>query len=222
MLGRLLIVLLLAASLSLAACDAFGGDSGGEESPPAAPTNGDTSGDSSSADDALRLYVERRLSQGFVADCEDAQRPGDVGKQCASFRGERGNMRAYELGPTFAEYTRLIVLERLEDESWTIAHLESRDPSQPPAPGIPWPLAVGERVIVAGTAPQCLRVRDAPDQDGTEITCLLDGTQVTITDGPVEADSFQWWQLDRLGWSASNWLRYPEEVPEQSGDAEGG
>jgi hypothetical protein len=65
-------------------------------------------------------------------------------------------------------------------------------------------------------------VRDAPDQDGTEITCLLDGTQVTITDGPVEADSFQWWQLDRLGWSASNWLRYPEEVPEESGDPEGG
>lgn len=208
-----LALVLAAATLILVACDTFGGDSGGEPSPSPAPTSGDANGDSASAEEALRLYVERRLSQGFVAKCDDAERPQDVGKQCASFRGERGNLRAYELGPTFAEYTRLIVLEQLADGQWTIAHLESRDPSLPAAPGIPWPLAVGERVVVAGTAPECLRVREGPDQDAREITCLPDGTQVTITDGPVEADSLQWWQVDRLGWSASNWLRYPDEVP---------
>lgn len=215
------LMLMAAAFLSLVACDTFGGSSDGEVPSPGGADDEPTSVDSASVEEALRLYVERRLRQGFVADCEDAERPADVGKQCASFRGERSNLRAYELGPTFAEYTRLLILEQLDD-GWTIAHQENRDPNLPAAPGIPWPLALGERVVVAGTG-ECLRVRDAPDQQGAEIACYVDGTPVTITDGPIEADSLQWWQLDRLGWSASNWLRYPEEVAEaEGGVAEGG
>ena len=206
---RVLAIGFAVTALWLAACDFRGGDT----APPAAPTDNAEGDDAGSAEDALRVYVERRLRQGFVAECDDARRPEDVGKQCAHFRGERGgNLRAYELGPTFSEYTRLIILEQL-DGVWTIAHLENRDPSLPAAPGVPWPLAVGERVVVAGTN-DCLRVREAPDADAYEITCLADGTRVTITDGPREADRLQWWQLDRIGWSASNWLRYPEEAPE--------
>ena len=163
-------------------------------------------------EDALARYVQNRLSQGFVADCVKAQRPGDVGKQCARYRGERDGFLAYELGPVFAEYTRLIILERAGD-SWTIAHLENRDPAQPPAPGIPWPLRPGAEVVVAGTD-DCLRVRAQPRVSAPEIACLDDGTAVTIASGPQDADGFQWWELESYGgWAAGNWLRYPDEAP---------
>jgi hypothetical protein len=43
------------------------------------------------------------------------------------------------------------------------------------------------------------------------VDCLADGTEVTIDEGPVEADGFQWWRVeDRSGWVAGDYLRYPE------------
>ena len=162
-------------------------------------------------EEALRLYVERRLSLGFVDDCDEARRPDDVGKQCARLRGVRNGMRAYELGPTFGEYSRLLILEQAGD-GWTIAHLERREPGQPPAAGIPWPLAVGETVVVA-VVDDCLQVREHPGLQAPAVACLEDGTVATINSGPVEIDGHQWWQLVGYGWSASGWLRYPEEAP---------
>lgn len=164
------------------------------------------------SEEALRRWVENRLAVGFVADCDDARRPEDVGKQCARFRSERDGMVAYELGPVFSEYTRLMILKRVGD-TWTLAHMEERDPNQPPVPGIPWPLEVGASVLVAGTG-DCLRVRERPGTQAPEVACLDDGTAVTISSGPVEIDGYEWWQLEGYdGWSASNWLRYPDEAP---------
>jgi hypothetical protein len=191
------------------ACGAIGDDAQDGE---ATPTPSATAEAAIPPEEALRLWVERRLRQGFVADCDEAQRPGDVGKQCARFRAERDGMLAYELGPVFSEYTRLIILKRAGD-TWTIEHLEERDPALPPVPGIPWPLQVGASVVVAGTG-DCLRVRDRPGVQGMELDCLSDGTTVTISSGPVENDDFEWWQLEgHDGWCAGNWLRYPEEAP---------
>jgi hypothetical protein len=161
-------------------------------------------------EEALGRWVQNRLNVGFVPDCDDARRPDDVGKQCARLRGERDGMVAYELGPAFAEYTRLMILERV-GSAWTLAHLENRDPALPPVPGIPWPLAVGATVVVAGTG-DCLRVRAQPGVQEELVDCLEDGTEVTVNAGPAERDGLQWWQLDGKGWSAGNWLRYPEEV----------
>jgi hypothetical protein len=192
------------------ACGAFGDDDGGTDGPAETPT-AEPAGQP--PEEALRLYVERRLNQGFVADCDDAQRPDDVGKQCASFRGERGDLRAFELGPTFSEYTRLIILEPAAD-GWTIAHLENRNPDDPPAPGVPWPLEVGANVVIAGTDPSCLRIRERPGTLAPELACLEDGIVVRIAEGPVNVDELQWWRLEAYGWAASNWLRYPEDVPE--------
>ncbi len=170
-------------------------------------------------EEALRLYVDRRLSQGFLPNCDDAEQPDDVGKQCARFRGEREGLRAYELGPTFGEYTRLIILKQA-GETWSIAHLENRDPSAPPAPGVPWPIEIGATVVVAGVT-DCLRVREHAGTLANEVACLANGTAVTISNGPVEIDDFQWWELEGYGWSASNWLRYPDEAtPEPSEEAE--
>ena len=161
-------------------------------------------------EEALRLYVQRRLGQDFVQNCDDAERPGDVGKQCARFRGERNGLLAYELGPTFSEFTRLIILERAAG-SWTIAHLETHDPSAPPIPGIPWPIEVGATVVVAGTD-DCLRIRERPGVLAPQVNCLDDGTVLTIEDGPVEADDFEWWRIGD-GWAAGPWLRYAEDAP---------
>ncbi len=176
------------------------------------PASGGTPTAATAPEEALRLYVERRFVLGFTPDCDQAQRPGDVGKWCARFRGERDGMLAYELGPTFGEYVQLIILKPA-DGSWTIARLENRDPNLPPVPGIPWPLELGANVIVAGTG-DCLRIRESPGVRAPEKDCLDDGTVVTVSDGPVEADGFEWWRLEGYaGWAASNWLRYPEEAP---------
>lgn len=161
-------------------------------------------------EEALRLYVQRRLNQGFVAECEEARRPDDVGKQCARLRGARDNLRAYELGPTFGEYTRLLILEQVGD-TWTIVHLERRDPGQPPVPGIPWPLRLGATIVVT-VAEDCLQSRERPGLQAGPVACLENGTVATISAGPVEIDELQWWELEGYGWSASNWLRYPEEA----------
>ena len=201
-------VALCAAAVFAAACGLVGeNDSNG--SPTAMPAT--TQPPSVAPEEALRVYVGRRLNQGFIADCDAAQRPDDVGKQCARFRGERESMLAYELGPTFGEFTRLIILQQAAD-SWTIAHLENRDPNLPPVPGIPWPLQVGTNVVVIGTG-DCLRIREHPGLQAPQVTCLDDGTAVTISAGPVQIDDFEWWQLEGYGWSAGNWLRYPEESP---------
>jgi hypothetical protein len=194
-----------------------GGDKEGKGSATAAPSAAATP--EIQAEEALRLWVERRLGVGFVVDCDLAERPGDVGKQCARFRGEREGLLAYELGPVFSEYTRLIILKQI-DGAWTIEHLEERDPNLPPVPGIPWPLQVGASVVVAGTD-DCLRVRESPGLQNPEVGCLDDGTAVTISEGPIDRDGLEWWKLEGHGWSAGDWLRYQDEAPAITATPEG-
>jgi hypothetical protein len=205
--GLALAATLTVASGLLVACDVFTGGEGVETDTTATP---DPNLPSAAPEEALALYVERRLSQGFVADCDDALRPQDTGKQCARYRGERDGLVAYELGPTFSEYTRLIILQPAND-TWTIAVLENRDPNGPPVPGVPWPLRIGATVVVAGVT-DCLRVRERAGVLATEVACLENDTTVTISNGPVQVDDLEWWELEGYGWSASSWLRYPDEA----------
>ena len=206
--ATIIAIALVAAAAFAAGCGLLGGDDATSDvesslEPTATPTV--------PPEEALRLWVQRRLRQSFVADCEEAQRPNDAGKQCASFLGARGSMRAYELGPVFSAPTRLIILQQIAD-MWTIVHLENRDPSHPQPPGIPWPLRPGATVVVIITD-DCLRVREHPGLGARQIDCLENGTEVTISGGPTEIDGLQWWELEGYeGWSASTWLRYPEEA----------
>lgn len=195
-----------AAALTMA-CDSGGGGS----SVPAATSSNALPTPSTPPEEVLRLYVERRLFTGFVAGCDDAQRPDDVGKQCARRLAERNGLLAYQLGPTFSEYTRLIILKPAGD-TWTIEHLEERNPNEPPPPGVPWPIEVGATLVVAGTDPQCLRVRERAGLQAPELACLDDGTAVTIVRGPIEIDEIGWWQLEGYGWAAGTYLRYPDEA----------
>lgn len=183
----------------------------GSSTPPTTQPTESSTVTSAAPEEALRLYVQRRLSQGFVATCDDAKRPGDVGKQCARKLGERRGMVAYALGPTFAEYTRIMILKQ-ENGVWTIAQQESRNPDQAPIPGVPWPLEVGAEVVVVGTAPVCLKIREQPTTAGTQLGCINDATKVKIAAGPVDADDIQWWQLEGQGWAAADYLRYPDAV----------
>jgi hypothetical protein len=196
------LALIAAGAIALAACD--GGSSEPDGSPDATATP------AVAPEEALRLFVQRRLNQSFVANCDEAQRPDDVGKQCARLRGERDGYLAYELGPTFGEFTRIIILERAAD-AWTIAHSENYDPDDPAVAGIPWPLHEGAEVVVTGTG-DCLRVRARASVNAPEIGCIDDGIAVTVLAGPQDADGFQWWQLEGYeGWVAGDWLRYPED-----------
>lgn len=201
------------AALALCALTTFAlacTDEGGPSVPDGTPAPTALGTPAVAPEEALQVFVQRRLNQGFVADCADAQRPDDVGKQCATLRGEREGMLAYQLGPTFSEYTRLIILQRVDD-TWTIAHQETRDPDLD-VPGIPWPLEVGATVIVAGTG-DCLTVREEPGLGSTTLDCIDDGAEVTINAGPTDRDGLQWWRLEGYGWSAGLYLRYPEEAP---------
>ena len=158
------------------------------------------------AEEILHTWVQDHLSQGFVARCEDSQRPDDVGKQCAQLHSERGGRLAYRLGPTFSESTRLFILEQ-QAGVWTIIYQETYSGE---LTTIPWPLAVGANVIVTVDS-ECLQVRDQPGLSAVPIDCLDNGTEVTISAGPAERDGLTWWRLDGQGWSAGQWLRYPAE-----------
>ena len=158
------------------------------------------------AEEVLRTWVQEHLSQGFVPRCQDAQRPGDVGKQCARLHSQRDGRIAYQLGPTFSELARLFILE-LDNGVWTILVEETYSGE---LTTIPWPLTVGADVVVAVDS-ECLQVRDQPGLNGVPVDCLDDGTRVTIGAGPTDRDGLTWWRLTGQGWVAGNWLRYPAE-----------
>jgi hypothetical protein len=167
---------------------------------------------------AIGFWVQNRLNQGFVPDCEDARRPEDIGKQCARRLKSRtvGSIEyvAYGLGPVFQFPTRIFILTRAED-GWSLVRLQELDPSAP-VPGMPWPIAVGADLVVVGTG-DCLNVRERPGVGAPEVECLPDGTGVKVAAGPVEIDGIEWWQLEVWnGWSSSDYLRYPDDLEESS------
>lgn len=208
--GALTAIALAAAAAFAIACGLTDNDGGGPVGA-ATATPAATQTATTPPEEALRRYVNR-LGQGFVPNCDDAERPQDVGKQCARLLGEREGLLAYALGPTFSGPTRILILAP-EAGDWKLVRSEIVDPNLPAVPGIPWPLEVGATVVVAGTAPDCLKVRQGPGLGSAEIGCLEDGTEVTIVAGPAEADELEWWQLEGHGWAAGSYLRYPEEPP---------
>jgi len=65
-------------------------------------------------------------------------------------------------------------------------------------------------VRVANTSGYGLRLRTGPGLSYSVITTLSEGTQMTVIDGPVQADGYTWWRITGspgTGWSAvGNWL----------------
>lgn len=70
-------------------------------------------------------------------------------------------------------------------------------------------MAAGDTAVVAAGG-DCLNLRDSASRSGGRISCLPDGTQVTVVSGPVEAGGFTWVQVSSsagTGWVASEYLR---------------
>jgi hypothetical protein len=81
-------------------------------------------------------------------------------------------------------------------------------PSASPAPSgpqPPGPLRAGVRAVVAG-AGDCVNVRENPSTSAKVMQCLADGARLKLEEGPVNADGYQWWRLEGLGWAVSNYL----------------
>jgi len=196
--------IVVSATLAFAACG------GGDDTPDATPTP-----ERPGPEDVLSQWVAENRNVGFVPRCDEANRANDIGKLCATLVGERGTRRAFALGPTFSPPTALAILEETPD-GWTVLSVTNNDPSAGGVPGIPWPLQVGDRVVVVGLGENdCLRIREQPSQSGATITCVPDGTVGTILGGPEEVDTFVWWEIATdagRGWSAENWLRLESEI----------
>ena len=69
---------------------------------------------------------------------------------------------------------------------------------------------LGATVQVANTDGTGLNIRSDPSTSGEVLSVFLDGTQVQVIDGPVEAEGFVWWQITgnevEAGWTVSDYL----------------
>ena len=167
--------------------------------------------------DVLGDWVRANRNVDFVGDCSQAKPGVDVGELCASEAGSRGTRRAYYLGPTFSESTALALIEQSQqDQTWSVLSVTNRDPSAGAIPGIPWPLQVGDQVIIIGLGEtDCLSIREQPTQSAAKSNCMPDGTKAIIQEGPVTADTFTWWRIAGdgfSGWAAETWMRLPEAI----------
>ena len=192
-------------AVTLAAC------SGGSSAPKATPT-ATTPGPV----DAIAQWVRDNRNVDFIGDCGSAKQGVDIGKLCVRIAGQRGTLRAYNLGPTFSDPTALAMLQQQKDSTWKVLSVTNRDPSSGDVPGIAWPLEVGDQVLVVGLAENdCLNVRDQPSQKGKQLFCAPQGTKGIIQEGPQQADGYTWWKVSGegfAGWAADKWLRLPEAV----------
>jgi hypothetical protein len=189
----------------LAAC------SGGGKSSPKATATPDAPGPI----DVLGDWVRTNRNLDFVGDCANAKPGVDVGKICVVKAGTRGTREAYYLGPTFSDNTALALVEQGAD-GWKVLSVTNRDPSAGAIPGIPWPLQVGDPVVVIGLGESdCLRIRDQPTQQSKQTICVPDGTTAIIQEGPTAAETYTWWRIagDGFnGWAAGTWLRLPDAI----------
>jgi len=183
---------------------------GGDDTPDATPTPS-----LPGPEDALSAWVSANRNVAFISNCDDAQRGVDTGKLCARQIGERGTLRAYELGPTFSQSTALAMLEN-GDQGWVVLSVKNHDPSVPSAGIIDWPLHVGDAVLIIGVGDgECLRIREQPTQQAAQLDCQPDGMRAIIQEGPVDAETFTWWRIAGEGfngWAAGTWLRLEDAV----------
>lgn len=210
---------LLLLALPFLSVAAICGGGGGKK---ATPTPATPAGTFANPLDAMKPLVEARYDREFIGDCTQAKNPDDIGKLCGTFRGQRGDMVAYDVGPAFGQPLILLIVQNKPSVGWTVTDGILADPAKPTA-AIPWPLRTGEQVVVYGNGPdQCLRARQSPGLQGVVVTCQPDGVRGVVTEGPVDADGYKWWKVTGdgwFGWMAADWLRYPDTLPVTPGAA---
>jgi hypothetical protein len=204
------VVIVAIVIVGLVALAGLPGGGSGSDGNKATPTPAEATPDASAgAATALESYVRDMLTLEYAGDCSASILPKGEGRVCSTFKGERQGQRAYILGASSYESTTWVFL-RQDGGNWQVYATQPVKPDTANVPGAPWPLEKGAKVIVLGTG-NCLNVRVSPGINEAPVDCLADGTEVTIAEGPLEMDGFQWWRLeDRSGWVAGDWLRYPE------------
>ncbi len=83
-------------------------------------------------------------------------------------------------------------------------------PTATPTPAPPR-FAAGAGAVVAGTD-SCLNIRANARIDAAVIDCVADGAEVTVLEGPVAANGFNWWLVTAPagnGWAAGIYLEKP-------------
>jgi hypothetical protein len=77
-------------------------------------------------------------------------------------------------------------------------------------PTVPTLIEQGVIVVVQGTLGAGLNLREQPSTYSKILGNAPEGTALTVTDGPSEADGYVWWQVQTpdgtIGWGAANWL----------------
>jgi hypothetical protein len=76
-------------------------------------------------------------------------------------------------------------------------------------------IAPGATVIVKGTLGAGLNLRQQPSTYAKVVASSGEGDELTVLEGPKEADGYVWWYLKtsdgKEGWGAANWLALKEE-----------
>lgn len=85
----------------------------------------------------------------------------------------------------------------------------------PPSSPTPTPqplIRVGAQLQVVNTG-DCLNVRPQPTRYEKQLTCLTDGTRLSITSGPVFTEGLRWWAVDIPSYRNTSWGGWVAEGP---------
>lgn len=66
-------------------------------------------------------------------------------------------------------------------------------------------IQVGDRVLVTVGDTGKLKVRDNPSTDAAEVQQVDNQTELTIAEGPVDANDFRWWRVTNADGSLNGW-----------------
>jgi hypothetical protein len=95
-------------------------------------------------------------------------------------------------------------------EPGTTVPLETpSDTPEPPTPEITdtpsAAISVGATVVVVNTGGIGVSVREEPSVNAALVRIAPEGTQLTVVDGPTEADGYVWWKVHADDGSADGW-----------------
>lgn len=71
-------------------------------------------------------------------------------------------------------------------------------------------IAIGSTVTVANSGGTGVNFRSEPSTDAEIVDILLDGTELTVVDGPLDAEGYTWWQVEGAagtGWLVQDYLK---------------
>jgi hypothetical protein len=203
-----LVVLIALVAVAAVLCTGGDGDSAGDP-PEVTPTSAATPTvvTGTEQETALVTYVASAQQKEYAGPCAGTDVTEDAGKVCSIYNGERQGVHAFVLGLTFSEAFGWAFVA-MQGGAWTVIHSSPITPESATVPGVPWPLEIGAEVVVIGTG-SCLNVRTEPG--GSAVDCIAEGTAITLSAGPQEADDREWWRVEgRDGWVAADYLRYPD------------